>query len=298
MRVFVTGATGFIGSAIVRELLTAGHQVLGLARSAEAAEVLEKLGAESHRGELSDTESLSAGARASDGVIHAAFIHDFSAYVAAAETDKRAIETLADALEGSGKPFVATSVTTLLTPEHIGSEEDAPMLGSSLGPRAASENAALSAANRGVRSSVVRLPPSVHGAGDHAFVPALIDLAQRNGFAAFVGDGSNRWPAVHRLDAARLFLLGLEKAKPGTRLHAAAEEGIPMREIATTIGEQLGVPVCRLVGDEASEYFGWLTGFVAVDNPTSSTLTRTRVGWHPEQDDLLSDMQKSGYFSR
>jgi nucleoside-diphosphate-sugar epimerase len=296
MRVFLTGATGFIGEAIVRELLMARHQVLGLARSDASAEALTRLGIEAHRGDLSDTRSLAAGARACEGVIHTAFNHDWSTTrEAAAETDRRAVEALAGALEGSDKPFVVTSGTALLAPGRTGTEEDAPV--SAAIPRAASEAAVLAAAGRGVRASVVRLPPSVHGAGDHGFVPMLIDIARRKGISAFVGDGANRWPAVHRLDAARLFRLALEKAAPGTRLHGVAEEGVPMRAIAEVIGERLGVPVRSLAEDEAQAHFDWFARFVAIDNPTSSALTREALGWSPKESGLLMDMKESGYFS-
>jgi nucleoside-diphosphate-sugar epimerase len=297
MRVFLTGATGFIGQAIVRELRTTGHQVLGLARSDASAETLRRAGIEAQRGNLLDTESLVAGARACDGVIHTAFIHDWSTTTreAAAETDRRAVDALAGALEGSGKPLVITSGTALLAPGRTGTEQDAPR---SAGiPRAASEETVLATANRGVRASVVRLPPTVHDAGDHGFVPRLIDIARRTGVSAFVGDGSNRWPAVHRLDAARLFRLALENAAPGTRLHGVAEEGIAMRAIAETIGEGLGVPVRSLAEDEARTHFDWLAGFVAIDNPTSSALTRKGLGWSPKEAGLLTDIKESGYFS-
>jgi nucleoside-diphosphate-sugar epimerase len=296
MRVFLTGATGFIGAAIVRELLAAGHEVLGLARSDDAANTLARLGVAAHRGELSDTDSLAAGARACEGVIHTAFIHDFSAYAAAAETDRRAVEALASALEGSGKPFVVTSGTALLAPGRIGTEEDAPAPGSAAGLRAASEATALAAAGRGVRVSVVRLPPSVHGLSDHGFVPALIDIARRTGVSAFIDDGANRWPAVHRLDAARLFRLALEKAAPRLRLHGVAEEGVALCAIAQAIGAGLGVPVRSLAKDEARTHFDWLAGFVAIDNPTSSALTRAALGWCPEESGLLTDIKESRYF--
>lgn len=293
MRVFVTGATGFIGSAVVRELREAGHHVLGLARSEEAAGALAQAGAEAHRGSLSDPGSLAAGARACEGVIHLAFIHDFSQYKAAVETDQRAVEAIALALEGSNKPFVAASGTVMLAPGHIGTETDARAHDSG---RAIAEEMLLSAAKRGVRTSAVRLPPSVHGAGDQAFVPTLIDIARHKGFAAFIGDGTNRWPAVHRLDAARLFRLALEKAAPGSLLHGTAEEGIPMKRIAEAIGEGLGLPVRSLTADEAAAHFGWLAGFAALDNPTSSTLTQEWLGWRPRENMLLKDMRESGYF--
>jgi nucleoside-diphosphate-sugar epimerase len=293
MRVFVTGATGFIGSAIVGELLAAGHEVLGLVRSDASADTLARLGVGAHRGELSDTDSLVAGARACEGVIHTAFIHDFSQFDANVEIDRRAVAALAGALEGSGKPLVITSGTALLAPGHTGTEQDAPRPGA---PRAASEAIVLAAAGRGVRGSIVRLPPSVHGAGDHGFVPALIGIARRTGVAAFVGDGANRWPAVHRLDAARLFWLALEQAAPGARLHGAAEDGIPMRAIAEAIGAGLGVPVRSLTEDEAATHFDWMARFVAIDNPTSSALTRSSLGWNPREPELLTDMRDSGYF--
>jgi nucleoside-diphosphate-sugar epimerase len=297
MRVFLTGATGFIGQAIVTELLAAGHQVLGLARSGAKAEELARLGIEAHKGDLADPESLITGARECDGVIHTAFIHDWSTTTreAAAETDRRTVKALADALEGSGKPLVVTSGTALLAPGRNGTEHDEPV--SAATPRAASEATALAAAGRGVRGSIVRLPPTVHGAGDHGFVPMLINIARRTGISAFVGDGANRWPAVHRLDAARLFRLALEKAAPGARLHGVAEEGVPMRAIAETIGEGLGVPVRSLAEDQAQAHFDWLARFVAIDNPTSSALTRAALGWSPKEAGLLTDIKESGYFS-
>jgi nucleoside-diphosphate-sugar epimerase len=299
MRVFVTGATGFIGSAIVSELLQAGHQVLGLVRSDAAAEALAQLGVGAHRGDLSDADSLAAGARGSDGVIHTAYNHDWSTpREVAAETDRQVVEALAGALEGSGKPFVLASGTLMLAqlaPGRIATEADAHA--SAAIPRAASELAVQAAAGRGVRASVVRLSPTVHGAGDHQFVPTLIDIARRTGVSAFVGDGANRWPAVHRLDAARLFLLALEQAAPGARLHGVAEEGVPLRAIAQTIGTGLGLPVRSLNQDEAQAHFGWLAPFVALDNPTSSALTRSSLGWRPREPELLIDMRDSGYFS-
>ena len=297
MRIFVTGATGFIGSAVVSELIGAGHQVLGLARSDKSATALEEAGAEAHRGTLDDLDSLRSGTDASDGVIHTAFVNDFSDYAGAAEGDRRAIEALGGALAGSERPFVATSVTTLLTPGQLGAEEDAPDPGSASVVRIGSEEAALSMASRGVRSSVVRLPPSVHGEGDHGFVPALIAIARDRGASAYVGGGSNRWPAVHRLDAARLYRLGLEEAAPGTRLHAVAEEGVPMHEISEKIGEGLGIPVRSVASEEAEAHFDWLSLFVSVDNPTSSALSRKHLGWKPQEPELLTDMQNSGYFS-
>ncbi|HEX6042442.1 SDR family oxidoreductase [Longimicrobium sp.] len=297
MRVFVTGATGFIGSAIVPELLAAGHEVVGLARSDAAADALARQGVAAHRGELSDVESLTAAARACDGVIHTAFIHDFSRFADNAAIDRRAVEAMVDALEGSGKPLVVTSGTAMLGAGRTRTEEDSPATDSPGAHRAATEGVVMDAARRGVRAMVLRLPPSVHGAGDHGFVPALIDFARRAGVAAYVGDGENRWPAVHRLDAARLYRLALENGAPGARVHGVAEEGIPMRAIAETIGLGLGLPVRGITPDEAPAHFQWMAGFATIDNPTSSVLTRETLGWHPREAGLLDDMRESGYFS-
>jgi nucleoside-diphosphate-sugar epimerase len=292
MRIFVTGATGFIGSAVVQELLGSGHQVLGLARSDAAAEALEGAGAQVHRGELKDLGSLAAGARACEGVIHLAFIHDFSQYEDNANTDRLAAAAMAEAMEGTGKPLVVTSGTAVLPPGRIGVENDPPTAQT----RAVSE-LVLVAADRGVRVSAVRLAPSVHGEGDRAFVPALIDVARTAGVSAYIGDGMNRWPAVHRLDAARLFRLAVEAAAPGARLHGAAEEGITVRSIAETIGEGLGVPVRSIPAEDAAAHFGWMAGFVGLDSPASSAITRETLGWHPVQPGLLADMRESGYFA-
>jgi nucleoside-diphosphate-sugar epimerase len=296
MRVFVTGATGFIGSAIARELQAAGHQVLGLARSDAAAASLAAMGVEAHRGELSDTDGLAAAARACDGVIHMAFIHDFSAYAASVEADLRAVDAMTRALEGTGKPFIGTCGTALLAGGRVGTEADAPTPGTAGHMRAASEAKVLASAASGVRAGVVRLAPTVHGAGDHGFVPMLIDVARRTGVAAYIGDGANRWPAVHRSDAARLYRLALERAVPGSRLHGVAEQGVPMREIAESIGRGLGVPVRSLTGDDARAHFSWMTGFVAMDNPCSSEITRAALGWQPSGPGLLEDLRDNGYF--
>jgi nucleoside-diphosphate-sugar epimerase len=300
MRVFVTGATGYVGSAIVRELIEAGHQVLGLARSDAAAAKVASVGAEVHRGSLDDLDSLRSGAAASDGVIHTAFIHDFSDFATSAETDLHAIETIGAALEGTGKPFVVTSgilmLTFLLPPGRLGTEEDVADAGS-VAPRIASENAAIALAERGVRSSVVRLPPSVHGEGDHGFVPTLITIARAKGVSAYPGDGSNRWPAVHRLDAAHLFRPALEKAPAGSVLHAVADEGVPVREIAGVIGRRLDVPVVALPVEEAGSHFGFLGAFFSMDSPASSMLTQQRLGWHPVQPGLLTDLDQEYYFT-
>ncbi|MFH9419471.1 SDR family oxidoreductase [Streptomyces sp. NPDC017529] len=298
MRVFVTGATGFIGSAVVPELLAAGHEVVGLARSGTAAAALKAAGAEVHRGSLDDPGSLRAGAAAADGVIHLAFHHDFSELARAAELDLRAVEAFGAALEGTGKPLVITGGTLALagaTPGRPATEETAPDPGAKL-LRTASERAATSLAGRGVRASVVRLAPSVHGEGDHGFVPLLIGAARDKGVSAYAGDGSNRWPAVHRLDAARLFRLALEAAPAGSILHGTGEEGIPFRDIAETIGRQLGLPTAPLAPEHTADHFGFLAAFAALDNPVSSTLTRKQLGWHPEEKGLIADLEAGHYF--
>jgi nucleoside-diphosphate-sugar epimerase len=294
MRVFVTGATGFVGQAVVRELISAGHSVLGLARSDGAVETLARLGAEAHRGELADTDSLVAGARACDGVIHTAFIHDFSKFEENCETDRRAIRAIGAALEGTRRPLIVTSGTALVASGQVAVEDDTPA--TSPFPRIASEHAAAAAAARGVHVSVVRLPPSVHGAGDHGFVPILIGLAREKGVSAYTGEGRNVWPAVHRFDAARVYRLAMEKAEARAWYHAAAEPGIPFRDIATAIGRGLNVPAASLTPEEAHEHFGWFAHFAAVDNPTSTERTRERLGWRPEWPDLMSDIESAGYF--
>ena len=292
MRIFVTGGTGFIGTAVVHELISAGHRVMGLARSDAAAAKLTQAGAEAHLGSLDNLASLAAGARACDGVIHLAFIHDFSQYEANAETDRMATAAMADALEGTGKPLVVTSGTAVLAPGRVGVETDPPTAQT----RAVSE-LVLAYADRGVRVSAVRLAPTVHGAGDTAFVPALVAIAQRTGVSAYVGDGANRWPAIHRLDAARLFRLALESGGPGARFHGAAEEGIPVRTIAEAIGHGLGLPVRSITADEAEAQFGWLAGFLSLDAPASSAITRATLGWSPREPDLITDIHENGYFA-
>jgi nucleoside-diphosphate-sugar epimerase len=293
MRVFVTGATGFIGTAVVRQLIDAGHQVLGLARSDVAARSLVTAGADVHRGSLEDPESLRSGAAAADGVIHTAFIHDFSNYGPAAEADRRAIETLGDALAGSDRPLIVTSGTLLAQRQgSLATEEDAPNPNF---PRK-SEEAALALAARGVRASVLRLPPSVHGNGDHGFVPRLIGIAREKRVSAFIGDGLNRWPAVHRFDAAQLYRLVLEKSSVKARYHGVADEGVPTRAIAEVIGRHLNVPVVSKSREEAADHFGWIVHFFGIDAPASSAQTQERLGWRPVQPGLIADLNAEHYF--
>ena len=295
MRVFITGATGFIGTAVIPELLAAGHQVLGLARNDAAVDVLTGLGVEAHRGELADLDSLAAGARACDGVIHLGYHHDFLNFAVGVEIDRLAVGTLVAALEGTGKPIVIASGTLMLAfgrspsdPNALGSETDPTPPGS---PRGESETAVLSAADRGVRGAVVRLSPSVHDLQRQGLVTQMIAWAREKGVSAYLGEGANVWPAVHRLDAARLFVLAVEGAKPGSRLHAVAEEGIALRAIAEAIGEALGVPARGVSAEEAPSYFPGLALFMGLHNPTSSALTREWLGWSPREVGLLDDIR-------
>jgi nucleoside-diphosphate-sugar epimerase len=296
MRVFVTGATGFIGSAIIQELKSAGHEVLGLARSDAGAHSLKAAGAQVHRGNLEDLESLRAGAAASDGVIHTAFIHDFSKFKVNCEIDRRAILALGSALAGSGRPLIITSGTGLLPSGRLATEEEPPPAGTTALPRVASEEAARLVASQGVRVSVLRLPPSVHGDGDHGFVPLLIGLAREKAVSAYVGDGKNRWPAVHRLDAAHLYRLVLENDSAGPRYHGIAEEGVPFRRIAEVIGRRLNLPTVSKSPEEAADHFGWFFHFAALDNPTSSKRTQDELGWRPRQHTLIPDLEEGSYF--
>jgi nucleoside-diphosphate-sugar epimerase len=296
MRVFVTGATGFIGSAIVPELIQSGHQVLGLTRSDAGERSLIAAGAEVHRGDLENLESLRSGAAASDAVIHTAFNHDFSKYVANCEADRRVIEALGDALAGSGRFLIVTSGTGMANaaPGTLSTERDLPA-SSIVVPRAASEEAAASVATRGVRTAIVRLP-QVHDTVKQGLITYAIQVAREKGVSAYVGDGLNRWPAVHRLDTGRLYRLALEKAEAGDTLHAVAEEGVPVRAIAEAIGRGLNVPAVSLAPEESAEHFGWLAPFVGRDVPASSARTREKLGWNPNGPGLISDLEHMRYF--
>jgi len=295
MRVFVTGATGFVGSAVVRELLAAGHTVLGLARSKAGAAALRAAGAAVHHGSLDDLDSLRSGAAAADGVIHTAFNHDFSKFAANCEQDRIAIGSLGAALAGSQRPLLVTSGLLGLAPGGVALEADAAHVVSATVPRA-SEQAAMALAAQGVHASVVRLAPSVHGEGDHGFVPMLIDLARAKGISAYIDEGANRWPAVHRFDAARVYRLALERGARGERYHAIAEQGVALRDIAAAIGRRLGLPVTGVPAGDAAAHFGWFTLFAGLDAPASSRWTREVLGWTPGRCALLEDVDSERYF--
>ena len=291
MRVFVTGATGFIGSKVVTELINAGHQVLGMTRSDAGAQSLTAAGAEVYRGELEDLQSLRQGAAQSDGVIHTAFDHDFSNFVANCEKDRRAIEALGMALAGSGRPLVITSGTGMgnAAPGQPATEDN--FNANHPNPRKASELAGISVAEHGVQVSVVRLP-QVHDRAKQGLISPLIGIAREKGVSAYVGDGQNRWPAVHVLDAAHVYRLALEKQRAGARYHAVAEEGVPLRRIAEVIGRRLAIPAVSLSQEEAGPHFGWLAGFTGLDLPASSAQTQRELGWHPTGPDLIADLEQ------
>ncbi len=306
MRIFITGASGWIGSAVVADLIAHGHQPVGLARSGSSATKLTSLGAEVHEGSLDDLDSLSSAARGCDGVIHLAFKHDiaFSGdFLGAATVDRRAIETLADALEGSNKPLVIASGTlgyALARPvtEHDG--HDAPSLDETTlnGPtlRGATAEFTLSLASRAIRSSVVRLPPTNHGRGDNGFMATLVAIARDKGVAGYVGDGSNRWPAVHRLDSARLFRLAVESAPPASTLHAVGEEGVKIGEVSEVIARHLNVPTASIAPEDIASHFTWMAPFIGADSPASSDFTRELMKWEPTQVGLLADLDQGHYF--
>ena len=301
VRIFVTGATGYVGSAVVRELLGAGHEVVGLARSDAAAAALSAAGVDVHRGDLEDLDSLRAGAAAADGVVFAANKHISETTDAAGRVrvELGAVEAIGSELEGTEKSFAVTSGLIGRTPGRLLTEETPAVPGPVTAPRLAVEESALAMGERGVRSSSIRLAPTVHGHGDaRGFIPTLIGIARTTGVSAFVGDGSNRWPSVHLRDAAALYRLAVESAPAGTRLNAVAEEGVPFRDIAEVIGRRLELPAVSLTADEANGHFGFLAPLVSIDSPASSTLTRERFGWQPQHPGLIADIEEGHYFDR
>jgi nucleoside-diphosphate-sugar epimerase len=308
MRIFITGASGWIGSAVVPELLGAGHQVVGLARSDESAAALAAAGAEVQLGTLDDLDVLRDAAGASDGVIHLAFKHDLAFtgdFEGAANADRRAVETIGDALAGSDRPLLIASGILGVAPGRVASERDGhgsnpAMAAWGSGPRTRWETAelALSLSSRGVRSSIVRLAPTNHGEGDNGFMATLVGIAREKGVSGYIGDGSNRWTAVHRLDTAHLFALALEQGPAGSTLHAVADEGVAIRDIAEVIGRHLDVPVVSISAEDAGEHFTWLAGFLGLDSPASSALTRELLGWQPIQPGLIADLEEGHYFEQ
>jgi nucleoside-diphosphate-sugar epimerase len=305
MRVFITGASGWIGSALVPDLIGAGHQVVGLARSEASADALRAAGVEVHRGTLDDLDTLRKAADEADGVIHLAFKHDiaFSGdFQGAADADRRAVETFGEALAGSDRPFLIASGVLGLSPGRTATESDGrtPDPGGPTGgvhTRLSTAQMTLSLASDGVRSSVVRLPPTCHGDGDNGFMALLVAAARAKGVSGYLGDGTNRWPATHRTDAAHVFRLGLEKAPAGSVLHAVAEEGVPIRQVAEVIGRHLDLPVTAIAPEDAAEHFGFLAALIGLDSPVSSTLTRELLGWQPSHAGLIDDLDEGHYFT-
>lgn len=296
MKVFVTGASGWIGSATVDELVAAGHEVTGLARSDEGAARVEAAGATVLRGNLDDLASLREGAENADGVIHLAFKHDFPDYAGAGRTERAAVEAIAETLEGSDRPFLFASGVAFRAPGNTATELDpSPMVGPEA-PRGGGEARAFDYLDRGVGAVALRFAPTVHGPGDHGFSSVIAGIAAERGVSGYVGDGSNRWPAVHRLDAAHLVRLALEKAPAGSRVHAVGEEGIPTREIAEVIGQKLGIPAVSIAPEDAAEHFGWIGAFFGLDMPTSSAITQERLDWKPTHPGLLEDIA-AGYYT-
>lgn len=295
MRVFVTGATGWVGSAVVKELLGAGHTVVGMARSDDGAAAVAAAGADVHRGSLEDPDSLRGGTRGVDGVIHTAFSHDFAKFAQNGQDEMRAITALGEELSGSGRPLVVTSGTGMLTPGELVTE-DTQNAGTGHVPRAP-ERSVFAWTDKGVRTAAVRLPPSVHGTGDKGFIKTVVNVAREKGVSAYIGDGGNRWPGVHRFDAAKVFRLALEKGRAGAIYHAIAEEGVVFREIAEAIGRGLGLPVVSIGEDQVAEHFGWFARFAAINNIASSAKTQADLGWTPKGPSLLDDIRSGSYFA-
>jgi nucleoside-diphosphate-sugar epimerase len=305
MRVFVTGASGWIGSAVVPELINSGHQVVGLARSDESAQALVEAGVEVQRGTLDDLDVLHAVASSSDGVIHLAFKHELAFggdFLGAAAADRQAVETFADALAGTDRPFVLASGLLGISPGQVATERDGHVspdparVGEGPLTRWATAEYVLSLASKGIRSSIVRLSPTNHGDGDNGFMATIVAIAREKRLSGYVGDGSNRWPAVHRLDSARLFALALDDAPAGSTLHAVSDEGVPIRQVAEVIGRHLNVPVASIATEDAADHFTWLAHFIAMDSPASSALTRELLSWQPAQSGLLADLDEGHYF--